>query len=149
MSAIKKTTTRKIDENKSVNIFLKINNYNWDYGYQTMENLLKRKDCDHGALLLMYWRTDPHYYLQYASEEEAWDKESWQFIQTVEQALLSGKYPTVINFDPSAEIAKGSPREAENYVRELPSEVYKAAPGKETNIDRHCKKAILTIKPER
>lgn len=126
----KKKAARKIDENKAINIFLKINNHNWDYGTEVLERLIKRKDCDRGAVLLMYWRTDPHYYLKFNKQSETSDKENWRFIDVLQQALLSGKHPTLIKFDPSDEIAQSSPKKAENYVRELPSEVYEVSPGK-------------------
>ena len=119
---------KTVDRKKAIELFIKADDYNWDLGYKRPLNILKNRHCDLGTATLIYWRTDPQYYLQYRSEKEVdqHDLDGWEFVQEVEKQILSGKFPELIRYDPTNCVHTHG---LENRVRDLPAQLYNLTPG--------------------
>ncbi|HMA36315.1 MAG TPA: DUF4274 domain-containing protein [Chloroflexia bacterium] len=79
-------------------------NYNWDDGEQVPAWIIRQSFCDRGTALLLYWRTSPRWYYQYASRDEIskYAVGSYDLLKEIEARYVSGYYTQQnIRFDPT------------------------------------------------
>ncbi|NJL14093.1 MAG: DUF4274 domain-containing protein [Microscillaceae bacterium] len=93
---MEKESREKIEE-----LFKKVNQYNWDEGFDWLYEVLQLDYCDKGTALMIYWLSRPEYFCQYANETEVkpWNEDNYKFVRFVEKI-----YPTIsteyIIYDP-------------------------------------------------
>lgn len=87
---------------KSEKIYLTAEFYNWDDGLGKLKKLLMDKDCDKATALLIYWRSSPDFYYEYASEKEipSWSKDGYKLMKQVEKSILNDEFPELISYEP-------------------------------------------------
>lgn len=77
--------------------------YNWDDGEEVLEWIVNNPLCDQGTAKMIFWRSQPSFYTQFATADEA-DYESGMFelVRTIMDKLEQGFYRNAeIGYDPS------------------------------------------------
>jgi hypothetical protein len=81
--------------------------YNWDDGYEYLYILIKRKICEKGTALYLYWANGPRYLSQFTDEtielpENRTSKDGWMFRHALEKMYREGKFADgAISFVPN------------------------------------------------
>lgn len=91
---------------KTKSLFKKAHKHNWDNGRSALTKILDDKDCDKATALLIFWRGSPDYYYNHndPGKFQPYEKEAFKFLQRIEAAVLAGKYPSVISWEPEKEL---------------------------------------------
>ncbi len=110
-------------------------NYNWDDGLEAMRWVLNHPACDKGTALLIYWRSSPGYFCQYANRDAATDfeRETYDFVIELEQKYLAGAFQQeTIAFDPKDDKGFDHTTAYADYPirRPIPSEMYQVTSGR-------------------
>ena len=71
-----------------------VEDYNWDEGTQKLLKAVRNPECSLATALTIYWRTSPHFYLQYATDADlpAYSKEVIPLMREIERCALEGAY---------------------------------------------------------
>lgn len=106
--------------------------YNWDGGVEDLHRVVRHPLCDLGTALLVYWRGQPDFYLQYADRAAVPDhaKEDYDLLREIEQRVEAGLYRTASQpFDPAddkGQDRRTKPARVKRYGRDLPAVMYRA-----------------------
>lgn len=104
-----------------------VDHYNWDIGIHHMRQVIENLYCDAGTALMVYWRAEPEYFLQYAdrSEVPTYSHENFDLLCEIERRYLSGEYKTKLcEYDPKSDVGcNEGMKEKDN--RSIPKEMYK------------------------
>lgn len=82
---------------------------NWDFvTTETWRWIASQPDCDRATALAIFWRTQPDYYLQYASSAEAGgDRAEYDLITLIRDRWVAGGYKhAVYAYDPDADLVR-------------------------------------------
>jgi hypothetical protein len=77
--------------------------FNWDGGCDELGKVVAHALCDLGTALLIYWRGNPRWHLQYndRSEVREYELETFDLLQEIERKVLAGDFRTSTQpFDP-------------------------------------------------
>lgn len=118
--------------------------WNWDKGTWALEEILDNPACEAATALLIYWRSAPEYYRQYADRAAlvadplaAHAIAPFDFLAKLEARYVAGTFPVgSIAFDPAdpADNRVGIYDDLrDKFVRELPRVMY--APVRPTSVD--------------
>jgi Domain of unknown function (DUF4274) len=80
--------------------------WNWDRGHQPLQWIIRQEACDRATALLVFWRTDPSYYLPYGHRDDVPDpnKETYDLLCEIRANWIKGQYRrSEIAYDPSAD----------------------------------------------
>lgn len=110
-----------------------VDTYNWDKGVRALSLVLDNPACEAATALMMYWKSAPEYYRQFASRDDVVgagaDAETYDLLSRIEAkfargALLRG----ALSFDPNGPDGwvgtYNNMREL--FVRSLPAIMYEA-----------------------
>jgi Domain of unknown function (DUF4274) len=101
--------------------------WNWDGGMEEMMTIAKHPNCDAATALLLFWRSDPEYYLQFSSRDEVpdYNRDGFDLTQLIEERFLRGGYASSgeIGFDPREDVRIG---EAVPGRRVIPAQLMQA-----------------------
>ena len=106
--------------------------YNWDGGVEDLLNVVRHPLCDRGTALLVYWRGQPGFDLEYADRDAVpeYRQEVWDLSREIEGRVAAGQYLTATQaFDPANDGGSDSrpkPRRVTRYGRDLPATMYQA-----------------------
>jgi hypothetical protein len=106
--------------------------YNWDGGVEDLQRVVRHPFCDLGTAMLVYWRGQPGFYLQYADRAAVPDHahEVYDLLREIEQRVAAGEYRTAAQpFDPAADEGQDQrpkPARVKRYGRDLPAVMYRA-----------------------
>jgi len=108
--------------------------FNWDCGVEELERVVTHPICDRGTALMIYWRSQPDYYLKYSNVDEMplHEREGFELIQHIQQRISAGAYQHwTITYDPrndqGHDLTPHSHR-IKRYGRDLPKIMYQKAP---------------------
>lgn len=106
--------------------------YNWDGGVEDLWRVIQHPVCDLGTALLVYWRGQPDFDLQYADRDEVPDRrrKEWDLLREIERRVAAGAYRTASQpFDPADDNSndlRPKPARVQRYGRDLPEVMYRA-----------------------
>jgi hypothetical protein len=106
--------------------------YNWDGGLDDLHRIVRHPLCDLGTALLVYWRGQPGFYLQYPDRTVVPDHahEVYDLLREIEQRVAAGEYRTARQpFDPAADEGQDrrpTPARVKRYGHDLPPIMYRA-----------------------
>ncbi len=112
--------------------------YNWDGGVDDLQRVVRHPRCDLGTALLVYWRGQPGYYLQYPNRDAVPDheREVYDLLREIEGRVAAGAYRTAAQpFDPADDMGDDSrpkPQRVKRYGRDLPGAMYQVIRGTES-----------------
>jgi hypothetical protein len=101
--------------------------WNWGGGVESMRQAAEHPNCDAATALLLFWRSDPEYYLQFSSRQEVpdyqWD--SFDLTQLIQERFLCGHYVArgEIGFAPRVDVRISEPIPGQ---RVIPEQLMKA-----------------------
>jgi hypothetical protein len=109
--------------------------YNWDKGTWALQEILDNPACEAATALLIYWRSGPEFYLQYADRDAlladplaSHALKEFDFLTKLEARYVAGEFPVgSISFDPSgpADNRVGNYDDLrDKFVRALPAVMY-------------------------
>jgi hypothetical protein len=83
--------------------------WNWDKGRWALQEILDNPACEAATALLIYWRSRPEYYLQYADRDAivanplaSHALDGFDFMTKLEARYVAGDFPVgSVSFDPS------------------------------------------------
>ena len=86
-----------------------VNRMNWDGGgADRLTKVLAHPLCDRGTALMIYWRTNPRFFIRYVTRERVRDElwasalEDFDMLRSIERRFQSGGFATSnIVFDPT------------------------------------------------
>lgn len=110
----------------------KAEDHNFDASPSKVRSIIRRKNCDLGTALLLYWRGAPNYYRQFENREQmardgGADPAVFDLLVEIEQRVVDGKYKTnLIPFDPFNDFGSNHAAAYTSYdcVFDLPVEMY-------------------------
>jgi hypothetical protein len=102
--------------------------WNWGGENEAMRTVAEHPYCDAATALLIFWRADPQYYLQFPSRADVpdylWD--GFDLIQLIEERYLRGAYTSGgISFDPQTDVRIAAPIPGQ---RKIPARMMQAVP---------------------
>jgi Domain of unknown function (DUF4274) len=87
--------------------------WNWGGGVEAMRQVAEHPNCDAATALLLFWRADPEYYLQFSSRDEVpdYNRDGFDLTQLIEVRFLRGEYSSsgLIGFNPREDVRIGEP----------------------------------------
>ena len=75
-------------------------NWNWDYGIPPLQWIASQPDCDLATALLIYYRAEPSYYLQWPDgqvPEHA--RETFELLNTIKRRVAANDYTRRFAYD--------------------------------------------------
>jgi len=71
-----------------------VKHYNWDEGVGILRWIVKQESCDRGTALMVYWKSGPGWYTQYARKEDVPSHalEGYNLIKEIERRYRRGFY---------------------------------------------------------
>jgi hypothetical protein len=108
--------------------------FNWDCGAKELLQVIRHPMCDRGTALLVYWRSQPGYYLQYADRASLRpeQQELFDLQREIENRIRAGDYQTAVcTYDPQNDHGQDnrpSPQRIKRFGRDLPREMYAPVP---------------------
>lgn len=106
--------------------------FNWDGGVEELRDVIQHPLCDLGTAMLVYWRGQPGYDLQYADREAVPDhrREVWDLLREIEQRVAEGRFMTASqSYDPATDNGydqRPKPERVKRFGRDLPAIMYRA-----------------------
>ncbi|MBA4032279.1 MAG: hypothetical protein C0478_15520 [Planctomyces sp.] len=106
--------------------------YNWDGGDHDLLQVLHHPLCDLGTALLIYWRSQPGFYLEYRNFEEVGPafEDGWHLLRKIEGMVAAGSFRTSTQpFDPAndeGEDLRPNPEEIRRHGQDIPPAMYRA-----------------------
>lgn len=109
--------------------------WNWDKGTWAVEEILDNPACEAATALLIYWRSAPEYFRQYADRDaivaaNALESElkTFDFLKKLETRYVAGEFRVgSISYnpsDPSENLVGMYDDHRDRFVRELPAVMY-------------------------
>jgi Domain of unknown function (DUF4274) len=86
--------------------------WNWGGGNEAMRTVAEHPHCDAATALLIFWRSDPQYYLQYPSRDNVPDylQDGFDLAWLIEERYLRGDYAIGnLSFDPRKDVRIAEP----------------------------------------
>jgi hypothetical protein len=87
--------------------------WNWGGGVEAMRQVAEHPNCDAATALLLFWRSDPEYYLQFSSRDDVpnYNRDGFDLTQLIEERFLRGGYSSggEIGFNPREDVRIGEP----------------------------------------
>ena len=104
--------------------------WNWGGGIEAMMAVAKHPNCDAATALLLFWRSDPEYYLEFLSRDEVpeYNRDGFDLTRLIEEQFLLGGYRSggEIGFNPREDVRIGEPVPGR---REIPEVMMQAVVG--------------------
>jgi hypothetical protein len=87
--------------------------WNWGGGVEAMMTIAKHPNCDAATALLLFWRADPEYYLQFSSRDDVpdYNRDGFDLTRLIEERFLRGEYSSSgqVAFDPPKDVRVSDP----------------------------------------
>jgi Domain of unknown function (DUF4274) len=87
--------------------------WNWGGGTEAMRQVAEHPNCDAATALLLFWRSDPEYYLQFSSRDDVpdYNRDGFDLTRLIEERFLRGGYASsgLIGFNPREDVRIGEP----------------------------------------
>ena len=77
-------------------LFQEVDEYNWDDGVVRMQEILNDPACDRATAVMMFWRTEPLFYLGKAAKGETfydYEQPTYDLIQAIIKKIQDGAVP--------------------------------------------------------
>lgn len=90
--------------NDPAELHLFANHFNWDGETDDLRRVVRHPLCDLGTALLIYWRGQSGFYLEYAdrSAVPAFAQDGYDLLREIEGLVVAGRFKTAAQpFDPS------------------------------------------------
>jgi Domain of unknown function (DUF4274) len=101
--------------------------WNWGGGLEAMRQVAEHPNCDAATALLLFWRADPEYYLQFSSRDDVpdYNRDGFDLTQLIEERYLRGGYASSgeIGFNPREDVRIGEPVPGR---RVIPAQMFQA-----------------------
>jgi hypothetical protein len=86
----------------------------WNWGsVEAMRQVAEHPNCDAATALLLFWRSDPEYYLQFASRDDVpdYNRDGFDLTRLIEERFLRDGYSSsgLIGFNPREDARIGEP----------------------------------------
>jgi hypothetical protein len=87
--------------------------WNWGSGVEAMRQVAVHPNCDAATALLLFWRSDPEYYLQFQTRDEVpeYNRDAFDLTQLIEERVVRDGYASSgeIGFNPRGDVRIGEP----------------------------------------
>lgn len=111
-----------------LDLFARLANY--EMGIDDLKRVVGHPRCDAGTALMVYWRSRPEWYAQYATAADVpeWGQAAYELLQAIEPRYLAGAYSSrSIPYDPRQDGQLGLyPAELAAAKRSVPPAMYEA-----------------------
>jgi hypothetical protein len=97
--------------------------WNWGGGVEAMRQVAEHPNCDAATALLLFWRSDPEYYLRFSSRDEVpdYNRDGFDLTQLIEERFLRGGYSSSgqIGFNPRKDVRISEPVLGQRVIPEV------------------------------
>ena len=97
--------------------------WNWSGGVEAMRQVAVHPNCDAATTWLLFWRSDPEYFLQFASRDEVpdYNRDAFDLTHLIEEKFVRGEYSSSgeIGFNPRQDVRIGEPVPGRRVIPEI------------------------------